>query len=143
MARADQIEIALRIVIDRPVIGVLHSLQTKDDLPLDPKTSHDGAPLVFDFPIRIAPGPKFYGDQVKPQGPERRFVYIRIGQYAGDPSTPWARRMKIDIHDIAADLLASASTGGGIIETTIPGTARDGSPACGTVRPTMRRIVDK
>ena len=73
----------------------------------------------------------------------RRFVYIRIGQYAGDAASPWARRMKIDIHDIAQDLLDRAATSGGVIETTITGTAPDGTPSCATVRPTSRRIADR
>ena len=106
MARADQIEIRVRIVIERPVPGVLHGLQ-EDDAPLDPKKSKDGEPLAFDFPLRIerpanAP-PKFFGKQVRREGKERRFVYIRIGQAAGQHLSPWTRRMKIDIHDIDPD----------------------------------------
>lgn len=140
MTRADQTEIRLRIVIEQPVAGVLHSLQSKDDAPLDPKRSDAGEPLAFDFPIRIAPGPKFFGDQVRREGPERRFVYIRIGQSAGDPSSPWTRRMKIDIQDIEQTLLDRA-TDGGVIEITVNGTGKDGTPACATVPPISRKIV--
>jgi hypothetical protein len=139
MARADQIEIPMRIVIEHPVIGVLYSLQAGDDRPIDPKRSRGGEPLTFDFPVRVAPGPKFFGDQVRREGPERRFVYIRIGQSAGDHASPWSRRMKIDIHDIAQDLLDRAMRGEGVIETSVDGTGRH--PACATVRPTGRRIV--
>jgi hypothetical protein len=139
MARADQIEIRMRIVIERPVAGVVLSLQAGDDRPLDPKTSAAGAPLAFDFPVRIAPGPKFFGDQVRREGPERRFVYIRIGQLAGDPASPWSRRMKIDIHDIPQQLLDRA-VAGHIIVTVVDGTGKDGTPACGTVRPIRRHI---
>ncbi|NYT41128.1 hypothetical protein HZY97_10200 [Sphingomonas sp. R-74633] len=141
MAKADEILIPLRITIEQPVIGVRHSLQAKDDLPLDPKASHAGEALSFDFQVRVAPGPKFFGDQVRREGPERRFVYIRIGQAAGDAGSPWSRRMKIDIHDIDAALLDRAAQGGGIIETTINGTGKDGTPACATIRPTGRRLV--
>lgn len=140
MARADQIVIAFRVVIEQPVIGVPYSLQEKDHLALDPKSSAAGEPLVFDFPVRVGPGPKFFGDQVRREGPERRFVYIRIGQLAGDAASPWSRRIKIDIHDIGGDLLADA-TGGGVIETRIVGVLEDGTPACGTVRPIARSVV--
>lgn len=143
MARAEQRLINLRIVIEQPVIGVLHSLQAKDGLPLDPKSSHEGEPLVFDFPIRIEPGPKFFGDQVRREGPVRRFVYIRIGELAGDPSSPWSRRMKIDIHDLDNDLLDHATKHGGVIETTVIGTDKDGTPTCATVRPVRHRIVER
>ncbi|RVT94503.1 DUF5990 family protein [Sphingomonas crocodyli] len=140
MAKADQVEVAFRIVIERPVIGVPHSLQ-QDDAPLDPKASKDGEALVFDFPVRIGPGPKFFGDQVRREGPERRFVYIRIGDLAGDPASPWSRRMKIDIHNIGADLIDRAIAGGGVIETVIDGTGKDGTPACATVKPLRRAVV--
>lgn len=143
MARADQTEINLRIIIERPVVGVLHSLQAKDDLPLDPKCSRKGEPLVFNFPVRVGPGPKFFGDQVRREGPVRRFVYIRVGQLAGDLSSPWSRRMKIDIHDIGDDLLDRAARTAGVIETTIIGTAEDGTPTCATVRPTARRLAKR
>ncbi|MES2096874.1 MAG: DUF5990 family protein [Pseudomonadota bacterium] len=140
MARADQSEIRMRIVVEQPVIGVLHSLQSGDTGILDPKRSAGGEPLTFDFPVRIAPGPKFFGDQVRREGPERRFVYIRVGQAAGDHASPWSRRMKIDIHDIEQALLDRA-VAGGVIEIVVNGTGKDGTPACATVKPNHLRIV--
>ena len=142
MARSDQAVIAFRIIIEQPVIGVLHSLQAKDDLPLDPKCSRKGEPLVFDFPVRVAPGPKFLGDQVRREGPERPFVYIRIGQLAGDTTSPWSRRMKIDIHDIEPKLLERAANGRGVVVSTVNGTAADGTPTCATVRPIVRCVAN-
>lgn len=141
MANADQRDVSMRVVIDQPVVGVLHSLQAKDDKPLDPKSSMAGEPLAFDFTIRVGPGPKFFGDQVRREGPERRFVYIRVGQAAGDPLSPWTRRMKIDIHDIEQALLDTAARGGGRIAISVIGTGKDGTPACATVRPTGRRLL--
>lgn len=143
VAKTDQTVLDLRIVVENPVIGVLHSLQAGHDTPLDPKRSREGEALVFDFPIRLGLGPKFFGDQVRREGPVRRFVYIRIGQSAGDPSSPWSRRMKIDIHDIENDLLDRAAREGAVIETTVIGTDKDGTPACATVRPKGRRIVKR
>lgn len=143
MAKTDQHPITLRIVIERPVIGVLHSLQAKDGSPVQPKSSSEGEALVFDFPVGVTSGPRFFGDQVRREGPERRFVYIRVGQLAGDPSSPWSRRMKIDIHDIPAELLERAARDGAVIETIIDGTGRDGTPACATLLPAGRRIVER
>jgi hypothetical protein len=141
MARSDQVSILLRIVIATPVPGVLHSLQSRDGHPLDPKRSSAGEPISFDVPIRVGPGPKFFGDQVRREGPSRRFSYIRVGQSAGDPGSPWSRRMKIDIHDLGQDLLDRASSTGRAIQITVNGTAKDGSPACATVKPTDRRLA--
>lgn len=141
MTKADQIEIRMRIVIEQPVAGVRHSLQTGDTGVLDPKESKAGEPLVFDFPVRVAPGPKFFGDQVRREGPERRFVYIRIGTSAGDHGSEWTRRMKIDIHDTPQALLDGAIAGRGVVEITVDGTGKNGTPACATVRPTNLRLV--
>lgn len=143
MAKADQVDIPLRITIERPVIGVFHSLQGKDDGPLAPKSSTEGEALVFDLSIRVGPGPKVFGDQVRREGPVRRFVYIRVGQLAGDPVSPWSRRIKIDIHDIDQALLDRAARGDGVIDTVIDGTAADGTPVCATVRPITRRIAPR
>ena len=141
MGHENQTDIRMRIVIEQPVVGVSYSLQSRDGAPLDPKRSSDGEPLAYDFTIRVAPGPKFLGDQVHREGTERRFVYIHIGQRAGDPDSPWTRRMKIDIHDIGQDLLDRASLGG-VIMTTVCGTGKDGSPACATVVPASRKLVE-
>ena len=141
MSRVDQTEIRMRIVIEHPVPGVLHSLQTGDAGVLDAKRSRAGEPLSFDFPVRIAPGPKYFGDQVRREGPVRRFVYIRIGQSAGDHGSEWSRRMKIDIHDTPQDLLDCAMAGEGVVELTVDGTGKDGSPSCATVTVAGRRIA--
>jgi len=143
MARADQTEVRARIVIEQPVAGVLHSLQEGDDRPLDPKRSKAGEALAFEFPLRIertAQGAKFFGQQVRREGPVRRFVYVRIGTCAGDMGSPWTRRMKIDIHDIDPTLLEAAMLGA-VLEGTINGRLPDGSPACATIRPVRWQVV--
>lgn len=141
MPKADQTDLRLRIIIDQPVPGVRHSLQARDGTPLDPKSSAEGAALVFDLTVRIAPGPRFLGDQVQREGPQRRFVYIRIGQLAGDAASPWSRRIKIDIHDVAPSMLEQAMREDLVIETVIAGTAADGTPVCATQRPLARRTA--
>ena len=141
MTRAGQTEIRMRLVIENPVAGVAHSLQDKKSQPVDAKVSKAGAALTFEFPIRIAAGPKFYGEQVRNEGPERRFVYIAVGQQAGDKTSAWSRRMKIDIHDIEQTMLDRAAANDQVIAITINGTGKDGTPACATVRPTGRRLA--
>ena len=130
----------MRLVIESPVAGVAHSLQAKDDAPLDAKTSKAGEALTFELALRVAPGPKFFGDQVRREGPERRFVYVRIGTAAGQASSPWSRRMKIDIHDIPRAVLDEA-VAGKLLEGTIHGTGKDGTPACASVRVQAWRAV--
>lgn len=112
---------------------MVHCLLDKKNRPVGPNVSAKGEHLIFDFPIRIAPGPKFYGEQVRSEGPERRFVYIAVGQQAGDAASKWSRRMKIDIHDIPQSQLDAAMEGKPLVGTII-GSSADGTPACATVR---------
>ena len=123
--------LTLRLTIADPVPGVRYSLQ-QDDAPLDPVTATD-APLSLEVPIKLAADGRLLGPFIRREGPERRFVYIRIGQSAGDCASPWTRRAKIDVHDIPMAM----RTPGAILEVTLPGRARDGGPACATVRPTL------
>lgn len=132
MSRPEQTEIRMRLVVDGPVPGVMHSLQDKKSRPVDPKVSQSGESLDFDFPVRIAPGPKFYGEQVRSEGPERRFVYVAMGRQAGGHDLDWSRRMKIDIHDIPAALLDGALAGKHLVGI-VAGMGKDGTPACATV----------
>lgn len=124
--------ITLRLTIADPVAGVRYSLQ-KDDAPFEPVTATD-APLSFDIPVRLAGDNRFLGPFVRREGPTRRFVYIRIGQSAGDHATTLNRRAKIDIHDIPPALLDQARAGA-VLEVVLPGRGKDGTPACATVRP--------
>jgi hypothetical protein len=124
--------ITLRLTIADPVPGVRYSLQ-KDDAPFEPVTAGE-APLSFEVPIRLSDDNRVLGPFVRREGPTRRFVYIRIGQSAGDHATEWNRRAKIDIHDIPPALLDQARSGT-VLEVVLPGRGKDGSPACATVRP--------
>ena len=92
-----------------------------------------GEPLAFDFPLPIAAGPKFYGEQVRSEGPERRFVYIAVGKQAGAPRPNWNRRMKIDMKGDLSRPCSTARRPGKRLVGTVPGTGRDGTPACATV----------
>lgn len=125
--------IILRMTIENPIAGVRYSLQDADSSPVDPAVA-TGEPISFEAPVRVAEGPRFLGPFVRREGPERRFIYIAVGAQAGDPDCAWSRRAKIDIHDIPGDVLAQALAGK-VIECRLPGLAKDGGPACGTVRP--------
>jgi hypothetical protein len=59
---------------------------------------------------------------------------LRWQAQAGDSSSLWSRRAKIDIHDLPADLLEKALTSS-VVEALLPGRAKDGGPACATLRP--------
>ncbi|MGD2133429.1 MAG: DUF5990 family protein [Maricaulaceae bacterium] len=124
----------MRLVVDGPAPGVAHSLQDKKSRPVDAKISKNGAALAFEFPIRFSAGPRFYGEQVRSEGPERQFVYIGVGTGAGQSGSCWSRRMKIDIHKIPQTQLDKAAKGK-VLEAVVDGLGEDGTPACATVVP--------
>jgi Family of unknown function (DUF5990) len=119
-------QITLRLTIKDPVPGVTYSLQNKKSEPVAMVLASDQQ-LSFDVLVDVAPGPRFVGEFV-------RFVYIAIGGQAGDSSSLWSRRAKIEIHALPADLLQKALTGS-VVEVLLPGRDRDGGPACATLHP--------
>ena len=125
--------ITLRLTIKDPVPGVCYSLQGQEGEPIDAVTATE-APLSLDAPVILNDDNRLTGPFVRREGPTRRFVYIGIGTHAGFPGAAWSRRAKIDIHDITADLL-NAARQGRTLEVRLPGRAKDGGPACATVRP--------
>jgi len=103
------------------------------------KQRSKGADLSFEFSVgvRNADGtaaPDFSGPIV--QGPRGgRFVYVDIGKVAGQLDTPWSRRLKVPLTGItAAQVRLGTSGAGGVLETRVPGTGKDGGPSCASVK---------
>ena len=134
-------EITLQIILVKPTPEVVFGLQkgsgsNYETVQKQISTSND---LSFKFTIKVKGDrskeelPKFSGGFV--QGPaHNKFVYIDIGTYAGQSDTIWSRRLKVPLTGITwkdIDLLSSKS----ILQTSVPGTGRDGSPNCATVKP--------
>ncbi|WP_404415339.1 DUF5990 family protein [Brevundimonas vesicularis] len=124
--------ITLRLTTADPLAGVAYSLQDKANAPVDPRIAGDGR-ISFDVPVTLSDDDRLTGSFVRREGPTRRFVYLAIGTSAGQHSE-WTRRAKIDVHDIPSALLAQARAGQ-TLEVILPGRARDGGPACATVKP--------
>jgi hypothetical protein len=53
-----------------------------------------------------------------------------IGTYAGQVDSCWSRRLKIPLAGITMKMLQA----GNVLEARVPGTGRDGSPSCATVK---------
>jgi len=126
------VPVTLRLTIADPVEGVFYSLQDKDNHLVGPLRAGPQA-LSFDVSVRLSADGRWLGPFVRREGPVRRFVYICIGQSAGQCASPWQRRAKIDIHDIPPELIAAARAGR-VLEAVLPGRGKDGAPACATVR---------
>ena len=123
-------EMTLRIRLEAPPAGVLFGIQkgrgSEYETILTQRST--GADLVFEFAVALGGGPPV------PTGPlvhgpaGARFIYVDIGTYAGDTETQVARRLKVPLEGIAAPLP------GAVFEVEVPGTGRDGGPACGSVK---------
>lgn len=135
-------ELTLSIVLEKPTAGVDFGLQKGrgNDYETIQTQRSKGEDLHFEFTVRAKQTgkdaePNFLGPFV--QGPTgERFVYIDIGTYAGQTGTGWSRRLKIPLRGITWEMidrvLADAKS---IVETRVPGTGKDGSPSCATVKP--------
>jgi hypothetical protein len=127
--------VKLRIVVERPPKGVDYGLQKGRGSAYEvvQKQRSKGKDLIFEFepamkegvwdPIAAMGGPFVQGP------PGGRFVYLDIGQFAGQADCPWNRRMKIPLEGITVNMAAA-----GTLETRVPGTGPDGTPACATVK---------
>ena len=136
-------EITLQIILTRPTPDVLYALQkgAGNNYETVQKQMAASDDLSFKFTIKVKGDrskdklPKFSGSYV--QGPsDNKFVYIDIGTYAGQTNTIWSRRLKIPLTGITwEDVESYTRNPNSIMETQVPGTVKDGSPNCATVKP--------
>lgn len=135
-------ELTLRIVLEKPPAGIDFGLQKgrgNDYETIQTQRSKD-KDLSFEFTVRVkthreGPTPNFLGPFV--QGPTgERFVYIDIGTYAGQTETGWSRRLKVPLRGISWEIIERVlANRESLLETRVPGTGKDGSPTCATVKP--------
>ena len=133
-------ELTFRIVLESPPPGVDYGLQKGggSNYEVTQKQRSKSGDLQFEFSARVKEGkdglPVLLGPFVHGP-PQERFVYLDIGTYAGQTNTPWSRRLKIPLRGITWDLVKQSSKPSYGLETHVPGTGKDGSPSCATVKP--------
>jgi hypothetical protein len=135
-------EVPVHIILQSPPSGVHFGLQKGsgskyETLQLQRSDSGD---LHFDLAVTIRgvrdkdQTPRFGGQFVQGAYPDN-FIYIDIGAYAGKEDI-WSRRLKIPLAgitwEVVDQIIANPKL---VLETHVPGTAKDGSPACATVKP--------
>ena len=132
-------EISLRIVLQNPVAGTLYGLQKGKGPNYETVQAQQGKgqDLTFDFTAHVKDAngslPTLVGPFV--QGPAgSRFIYIVIGNYAGQTKTSWSGRMKVPLTE---DLLQNtlSDEGNSCLSCTVPGRNEDGKPVFATVKP--------
>lgn len=131
--RTGRFDLPLRIVVDDPVPGLAMVLQRGDSH--GPELVGEGP--VFDLEVTVDGAipdgrPRFLGPYV--QGPPAgRFVYLCVGEMAGQIGSPWSGRVKVPLGDIGRDLIEALKTGQRL-EARIPGRGRKDGPALASVK---------
>jgi len=135
-------ELTLQIILSKPTPNVVFGLQkgvgaNYETVQKQISASND---LIFTFTIKVKGDrlkdklPKLSGSFVQGSA-DSRFVYIDIGTYAGQHDSVWSRRLKIPLAGITWKEIDLIISGGAMLQTTVPGTGRDGGPNCATVKP--------
>jgi len=134
--------ITFKVLLLQPTPAVIFGLQkgSGNDYETIQKQQAYSEDLSFHFSIRIKGDrnqdefPKFSGEFV--QGPAgNKFIYLDIGTYAGQQESPWSRRLKIPLTITWENIDQLAVSTDSFMETQVPGTRKDGSPNCATVKP--------
>ena len=125
--------LTLRIVLEGPPRGIDFALQSGRGSTYDAVQTQRsaGTDLAFEFqPVVKGATMAGLGGPFIQGPPQGRFVYIDIGTYAGQADSNWSRRLKVPLEGITAKMIEE----GGVLEARVPGTDRNGGPACATVK---------
>jgi hypothetical protein len=129
--------LSLRISVLDPPPNILWTLQLGRDEMVGP-SSNTRSRISFDFTVDLVEdssplGFRLHGPAVQGR-PGKRFVYLRMGAYAGQANTSRGWRAKIDLESISHKLVVAAkSKRAGVLEVQFAGTGPKGDPACATV----------
>jgi hypothetical protein len=128
--------VLVRILVRDPPAGVSFGVQRGHVDVADARVS-SGSDLVFEFPLTVADAGsqpvRFTGEFA--QGPaSARFVYINSGTLAGEAGSCWTRRAKVPLSGITPEQVSKALQQDSALATQISGRARDGGPACASVK---------
>jgi hypothetical protein len=130
-------KLSLRIIVVDPPPGVLWALQLNQDEIVQP-TSTTRRRIAFDFTVEVVDGDskgafRLRGPAVQGR-PGGRFVYLRMGTYAGQTDIGAGWRAKIGLEGITRKHLdAIKAKRASLLEAQFAGTGPKGGPACATV----------
>lgn len=138
-------EIPFRIIVNKPLLGVVMQVQKGRD-ELLPPSAVSSEEISFEFEVTVDVNGEvlnFLGKYA--QGPkDARFVYVNSGQQAGQQDTYWDRRAKLSLMGITKEQIESVlSSPGSRIEVTMNGIGRDGGPTCASVKGIEWKVVKK
>ena len=132
-------EISLRIVLQKPVDGIVYGLQKGKGANYDTVQAQlaNGKNLIFDFTLQVKETNGSPATLAGPfvQGPAgNRFIYIGIGSYAGQTGTLLNGRIKVPLPEATFHNRLSDEDKF-CWSCTVPGTNEIGKPVFATVKP--------
>lgn len=135
-------ELSLHIILQKPPANVDFGLQKGSGSKYETvQTQRSNSTDLHFYLTIVVKGdrqkdslPKFSSPFI--QGPyPNNFIYLDIGRLAGQIGS-WERRLKIPLTGVTWEIIDQLKTGSNLIlETKVPGTAKDGTPNCATVKP--------
>ena len=137
MRNPDEIPVLIQLLVTGTLPGCCYAVQV-GAAALDQAQLADGTDMLFRFSLNFRPG---RDGGLVPRGPlvqgrgEDRVLYICSGTMAGQSGSPWTRRAKVPLNGIV-ELLPAPGLGPmpPLLQGRISGLARDGGPACASVR---------
>lgn len=127
--------LALRITVVDPPPNILWALQLGQEEIAQPSSITKNR-ISFDFTAEVVEGEgtfRLKGPAVQGR-PGKRFVYLRMGAYAGQAGIAAGWRAKIGLDGITQELLDTVrAKRAGVLEVQFAGTGPKGGPACATV----------
>lgn len=129
--------LALRIMVVDPPPNILWALQLGREELVKPAFSTKDR-ISFEFSVEVvedssAAGFRLRGPAVQGR-PGERFVYLRMGAYAGQVGATAGWRAKIGLEGISRKLVETVTARpSGVLEVQFAGTGPKGGPACATV----------
>ena len=134
--------VELHLILQSPPPGIDFALQKGSGNNYEPvQVQRSGTgDLHFNFSVGAKQQkekdtlPDFKGPFV--QGPlAGRFIYIDIGAYAGQQGA-WGGRLKIPLTGVTWQQLNELNSNpAAFLQTSVPGTGKNGNPNCATVKP--------
>jgi hypothetical protein len=122
-------EIRVRLILEKPPEGVDYGLQEGhgSSYKIIQTQRSSGKNLTFNFAVGVKIGKtsSFIGPFVQGTSNDK-FFYISIGACAGQADSQWSRRLKVPLSGITQKMIDA----GKILEASIPGASKDGSPSC-------------
>ena len=129
--------LALRITVVDPPPNIMWALQLGQEEIVKPSSTTKNR-ISFDFAVEVVEGDskgafRLRGPAVQGR-PGERFVYLRMGAYAGQAGINAGWRAKIGLDGITRKLLdAVRARRAGVLEVQFAGTGPKDGPACATV----------